>query len=177
MSVRRSLPAYVRLRAEITSSDKSFCVRTLSTGEPHPAVSHEGKVFPPDDWKTHPGSSRVCGTHVAVASDQGLYIFAWDWKSGVQVSEFVSRVFRFLLTLIDQLALLASHCTTTLFWVSRREPYCVCRCQRRSTLCLQYPGLPSISHKALCARAGALLPGHIPAIQSRRAPEAYLLQV
>ena len=115
MPVRQPLPAYVLLRAEITFSDNNFRVTTLSTGEAHPAVSHEGKVFPPDDWKTHPGSSRVCGTHVAVASDQGLYICAWDWKSGAQVSEFVSRVFRFLSTLIDQLALPVSHCTTTLF--------------------------------------------------------------
>ncbi|KAH9015621.1 hypothetical protein EDB85DRAFT_2156518 [Lactarius pseudohatsudake] len=70
--------------------DSSLCVRKLSTGEPHPAVSHEGTVFPPDGWRSHPDSPRVCGAHVAVTSDQGLYISAWDWKSGAHVSEFLA---------------------------------------------------------------------------------------
>ena len=151
-------------------------MRRLSTGEAHPAAGHEGTVFTRDGWRTHPGSSRVCGTHIAFASDQGLYISAWDWKSGVHVSEFVSRMFRsFLLCLIIQLALPVGHCTTTLFRVSGRKSYCIRRCQRGSTLRLQYPGLPSLSHKAHCTRASALLPGHIPTPQPRRATEARLL--
>ncbi|KAH8987421.1 hypothetical protein EDB92DRAFT_1125088 [Lactarius akahatsu] len=70
--------------------DSSLRVRKLSTGKPHPAVSHEGTVFPPDGWRSHPDSPRVCGPHVAVTSDQGLYISAWDWKSGAHVSEFLA---------------------------------------------------------------------------------------
>lgn len=70
--------------------DSSLRVRTLSTGEAHLAVSHEGTVFPPNGWRSHPGSPRVCGSHVAVSSDQGLYISVWDWKSGAHVSEFLA---------------------------------------------------------------------------------------
>ncbi|KAI0291372.1 hypothetical protein B0F90DRAFT_1671519 [Multifurca ochricompacta] len=70
--------------------DNCLCVRKLSTDEVHPVANHDGVLFPPDGWKTHPGTLRICGSHVAVASDQGLYISTWDWKTGAHISEFLA---------------------------------------------------------------------------------------
>jgi hypothetical protein len=36
---------------------------------------------------------RVCGDNFAVASEQGLYISVWNWKSGEHISDFVCSFF------------------------------------------------------------------------------------
>jgi hypothetical protein len=36
---------------------------------------------------------RICGDNFAVASEQGLYISVWDWKSGEHISDFVCSFF------------------------------------------------------------------------------------
>lgn len=36
---------------------------------------------------------RVCGDNFAVASEQGLYISVWNWKSGEHISDFVCSLF------------------------------------------------------------------------------------
>lgn len=40
-------------------------------------------------WRYRVGSMRVCGDNFAVASEQGLYISVWNWKSGEHISDFV----------------------------------------------------------------------------------------
>jgi hypothetical protein len=37
---------------------------------------------------------RVCGDNFAVASEQGLYISVWNWKSGEHISDFVCFLFK-----------------------------------------------------------------------------------
>ncbi|KAH9050395.1 hypothetical protein EDB83DRAFT_2400282 [Lactarius deliciosus] len=117
--------------------DSSLRVRKLSTGEPHPAVSHEGTVFPPDGWRSHPGSPRVCGTHVAVTSDQGLYISVWDWKSSAHVSEFLATA------------------QQPFFRVSGRKSYCVPRFRRSSTVVYNIQDFPSFRTKPSAIEQGS----------------------
>jgi hypothetical protein len=33
---------------------------------------------------------RICGDKLAVATEEGLYISVWNWKSGEHISDFVS---------------------------------------------------------------------------------------
>ncbi|KAI0291373.1 hypothetical protein B0F90DRAFT_1823909 [Multifurca ochricompacta] len=79
---------------------KSFHVCSLSTGKTHPLVDHVGVINAVNSWKYRPGSMRICGDYFAVASEQGLYISAWNWKSGEHKSDFMaslqSSVFHFL---------------------------------------------------------------------------------
>ncbi|KAH9960328.1 hypothetical protein BC827DRAFT_410163 [Russula dissimulans] len=79
---------------------KLFHICSLLSGEIHPLVRHVGVINPTSSWKYRVGSMRVCGDHLAVASEQGLYISVWNWKSGEHISDFFaslqSSVFSFL---------------------------------------------------------------------------------
>ncbi|KAF8498255.1 hypothetical protein F5888DRAFT_1694056 [Russula emetica] len=68
---------------------KSFHVRSLSTGGNHPRAQHIGIFNATNTWLYRIGSMRVCGDNFAVASEQGLYISVWNWKSGEHISDFV----------------------------------------------------------------------------------------
>jgi len=68
---------------------KSFHICSLLSGEMHPLVQHVGVIEPSNSWKYRVGSMRVCGDNLAVASEQGLYISVWNWKSGEHISDFV----------------------------------------------------------------------------------------
>src|SRR6266850_1343018 len=68
---------------------KSFHVCSLLTGESHPLAQHVGVFSATNSWRYRVGSLRICGDSFALASDQGLYISAWNWKSGQHISDFV----------------------------------------------------------------------------------------
>jgi hypothetical protein len=68
---------------------KSFHVCSLLTGESHPLAQHVGVFSATNSWRYRVGSLRICGDTFALASDQGLYISAWNWKSGQHISDFV----------------------------------------------------------------------------------------
>jgi len=76
-----SLPLYFRV--------KSFHVCSLLTGENHPRAQHLSIFNATNTWRYRIGSMRVCGDNFAVASEQGLYISVWNWKSGEHISDFV----------------------------------------------------------------------------------------
>jgi hypothetical protein len=44
-------------------------------------------------WRYRIGSMRIFGNNFAVASEQGLYISVWNWKSGEHISDFVCSLF------------------------------------------------------------------------------------
>lgn len=71
---------------------KSFHFCSLSTGETHPLVQHSGTFDAANSWGYRIGSMRVCGDNFAVASEQGLYISAWNWKSGEHKSDFMASL-------------------------------------------------------------------------------------
>jgi hypothetical protein len=73
---------------------KSFHVCSLSTGKSHPRAQHIGIFNATNTWQYRIGSMRVCGDNFAVASEQGLYISVWNWKSGEHISDFVCSSFK-----------------------------------------------------------------------------------
>lgn len=72
-----------------SSSTKSFRFCSLSTGETHPLVRHSGTFDAANSWGYRVGTMRVHGDNFAIASEQGLYISAWNWKTGEHKSDFV----------------------------------------------------------------------------------------
>ncbi len=89
---------HLYLRVAIPSSqplrDKTFYVGSLSTGEIHPRAEHIGIFSATSTWRYRIGSMRVSGDNFAVASEQGLYISVWNWKSGKHISDFVRSLFK-----------------------------------------------------------------------------------
>ncbi|KAI9513471.1 hypothetical protein F5148DRAFT_7683 [Russula earlei] len=73
---------------------KSFHVCSLLTGESHPLAQHVAVIEPTSSWRYRIGSMRICGDNFAVASEQGLYISVWNWKSGKHISDFVRSLTR-----------------------------------------------------------------------------------
>ncbi|KAN0138766.1 hypothetical protein V8E53_003154 [Lactarius tabidus] len=71
---------------------KSFHFRSLSTGETHPLVRHSGTFDAANSWGYRVGTMRVHGDNFAIASEQGLYISAWNWKSGEHTSDFMASL-------------------------------------------------------------------------------------
>ncbi|KAI9454765.1 hypothetical protein BJY52DRAFT_1188741 [Lactarius psammicola] len=71
---------------------KSFHFCSLSTGEKHPLVQHSGTFDAPNGWGYRIGSMRVYGDSFAIASEQGLYISTWNWKSGEHKSDFMASL-------------------------------------------------------------------------------------
>jgi hypothetical protein len=68
---------------------KSFGTYSLLTGRSHPLAQHVGVLDATSTWRYRIGSMRVCGDNLAVASEQGMYIIVWNWKSGEHISDFV----------------------------------------------------------------------------------------
>ena len=83
------LPLHRHVHHQWSSSTKSFHFRSLSTGEKHPLVQHSGTFDAANSWGYRIGSMRVNGDSFAIASEQGLYISTWNWKSGEHKSDFV----------------------------------------------------------------------------------------
>ncbi|KAH8982861.1 hypothetical protein EDB86DRAFT_2834202 [Lactarius hatsudake] len=71
---------------------KSFHFCSLSSGEKHPLVQHSGTFEATNSWRYRIGSMRVYGDSFAIASEQGLYISTWNWKSGEQESDFMASL-------------------------------------------------------------------------------------
>jgi hypothetical protein len=81
---------------------KFFHVYSLSTGENHPRVQHIGSFNATNTWRYRIGSMRVCGDNFAVASEQGLYISVWNWKSGEHISDFTASLQASVFTFLDE---------------------------------------------------------------------------
>ncbi|KAI0269025.1 hypothetical protein BGY98DRAFT_1016644 [Russula aff. rugulosa BPL654] len=81
---------------------KSFHVCSLLQGGNHPRAEHIGIFNATNTWRYRIGSMRVCGDNFAVASEQGLYISVWNWKSGEHLSDFTASLQASVFTFLDE---------------------------------------------------------------------------
>ncbi|KAH9974184.1 hypothetical protein BJV74DRAFT_798906 [Russula compacta] len=85
---------------------KSFHVCSLLSGGTHPLAQHIGVFNATSSWRYRVGSMRICGDNFAVASEQGLYISVWNWKSGEHISDFTASLQSSVFTFLDNYRIL-----------------------------------------------------------------------
>ncbi|KAI0261111.1 hypothetical protein BC834DRAFT_488017 [Gloeopeniophorella convolvens] len=74
------------------SGTKTFHALSLSTGTPHPLAQRASPFEATNSWRYRTGSMRLCGAHLALASEQGLYISVFAWRSGAHISDFMAAL-------------------------------------------------------------------------------------